>query len=322
MLVEIPAAALSVLDREAVADLFASFAMHVLFMRGQISVPFPQLQAAAAEAEEEQRQGQGRSSGGFSSSSFKLRSQHRKTAKFVAEVSALLAAIKQAVVAAPLAPTQASVFLGASAVCPREVFTLRFPPPPPPPPPAAAAAATTTAAAANTPLSEEGGGGGGGGGAATVTPDMDIGMDPRLRARKVDALRRKMLRSLVTQWQGGAGRVRLLNLAMAVHFPPTPATAVPTTPAAAADNDDGSGGEMCLLRRAEGFRPRLRRRCPPPLLCSLQAQSSEEEKMETSSGGGSDSGEEEEEGVCLVSRRTVHALRLGNQVGGGAPPGH
>ena len=50
--VEVPAASLEVLDRAAMADLFASFAMHVLFMRAQIPVPFPQLQAEAqAQAE-------------------------------------------------------------------------------------------------------------------------------------------------------------------------------------------------------------------------------------------------------------------------------
>lgn len=266
------------LSRDLMAAVFETFVTHVLYMRGQIPVPHAQLLLQQQEQE----------GGGF-----KQRSAARKKAKFVNELGAQLMAIRAHFLYSVVRPDEACLLLGTSAVTPREMFSLRF--------------SDEQALQSDDDEDEVNVKGAEGG--------EDNGWD---RNRKLNGLRRRMLRALVSQWQGGEGKVRLLNVFLAVR--------VPASAAACTDAFDGADARSKVLRRVEGYRPRLRRRAPPHLACRLSAAPAPDDQEEGSridgDSDGSNSDEQEydhkETGVrdggsnavsWFVSQRGVHALR-------------
>ncbi len=244
-----------VLDRGTMSDLYEAFVMHILFMRGQIPEPFMTMQAKySATTEEDSRL------------KFKMKSANRKTRKFLDGITSLLNSVRDIFLNAPRVPDEVSLLLGASALNPRETFTIRF-------------------------SSEN----------LLVEGEDDDGES--VPERKSGAIKRRMLRELVTKWLGGEGdgRARLLNVFAAVHLPQQNTHTLPT---------------LGVLRRVEGFRLKQRRRAPARLLCSLQP---EVQPLEEQSDSGSESEVLDdnavvEEGIWLVSRNSVHALRVQNSV--------
>ncbi len=209
---------------------------------------------------------------------FKEKSAHRKISKYINSVRELLTDVRQVFLSAPAPPDKASLLLGTSAACPREAFTLHF--------------ERDTVLEAHT------------GGDETAEK---VAANPRT----VDAIKRRVLRELVTQWLGGkdGGRIRLLNLFISVRLPQTTASALlPSLP---------------TLRCVCSFRYRLRRSAPPALCCTLQADDQDERSLSSSDDGrsGGTEGELSANGadaradeLWLVSKRAVRALRTQNSV--------
>lgn len=192
---------------------------------------------------------------------FKRRAATRKADKFVMELSQLLTGVRDIFTRSPEIPDKACLLLGASARCPRERFTISF-----------------TQSSCESDMASD---------APDVTEHM---MDQRI----ADALKRRVIRELVTQWTGGDVKARLLNAFIAVHSP-----------------SESDGEHRHLLSGidhfgvVEDFCPRIRRRSPLPLICTLREQCSSEDRSAEdtlASHLGSSS-------TWFVSRRGVRPLK-------------
>jgi len=196
---------------------------------------------------------------------FKERSQRRKTIKYINEVTKIIDSMKYMFLNSLSVPDSASIMLGASAQSPREMFTLHF-------------------------TSSDAG------------PDeSDNDSTTKTTTKRMEAIRRRMLQVLVSEWMGGEGKTCLLNVFMAVHLPSIPSGVPPLFSLSIASES---------LRMRESFHPKLRRCAPPRLLCNIVESTSE---LDSDSDSVIDSDNEkvgEERGVWFVSNRAVKALRI------------
>jgi len=215
------------------ALLFESLLHHVLFMRGQIPVPFGELEAclttaAAAETAEfvepAPRSRPGFGGGGVST--IRKQSELRKLQRYVDEVALICQGVRQLCLAVPT--ESISIYFGSSATSPREMITLQF-------------------ASKNQATGIGGGGNNGGGGGE--------------KSRETELMSRKLIREMVVAFSEAPPAALPKSSALFVS--------IAVDGCCVGQWRDGQGAEAFALR--DGFRATPRKRGPPPIFVTIDA---------------------------------------------------